>query len=88
MHTLAIQAFRAVFGFPKNTGSYDTAGKWQTVAFNLSDFNKTHEGTACDKALDKDGLTGLTFFVWAGGVNGTTCNPVIMIDNIRVVPIE
>lgn len=72
----------------KNTGSYDTAGKWQTVAFNLSDFNKTHEGTACDKALDKDGLTGLTFFVWAGGVNGTTCNPVIMIDNIRVVSIE
>ena len=33
-------------------------------------------------------LTGLTFFVRAGGVEGKDCNPVIMIDNIRVVPIE
>lgn len=72
----------------KNSGSFDTAGKWTTVAFNLSDFNKTHEGNACSKALDKNMLTGLTFFVWHGGVAGTTCSPVIRIDNIRVVPIE
>lgn len=71
-----------------NTGSYDTGGKWTTVSVNLSDFNKTHEGTKCDVSFDKTMLTGLAFFVWQGGVAGTTCNPVIMIDNIRVVPIE
>jgi len=31
-------------------------------------------------------ISGLTFFVWNGGVSGTDCNPVICIDNIRVVP--
>jgi hypothetical protein len=55
---------------------------------NLSEFNKTHEGNKCDRTFDKTMLTGLTFFVWAGGVEGKDCNPVIMIDNIRVVPIE
>ncbi len=72
----------------KNTGSYDTGGKWTTVSMNLSEFNKTHEGNKCDRTFDKTMLTGLTFFVWAGGVEGKDCNPVIMIDNIRVVPIE
>ncbi len=72
----------------RNSGSYDTAGKWTTVSFNLSDFNKTHEGNKCDKSLDMKSMTGLSFFVWNGGVEGKTCNPVIMIDNIRVVPIE
>lgn len=72
----------------KNTGTYDTSGKWITVSMNLSEFNKTHEGNKCDTALDNTMLTGLTFFVWQGGVEGKDCNPVIMIDNIRVVPIE
>ncbi len=72
----------------KNTGSYDTADKWVTVSFNLSDFNKTHEGAASGTSFTKNDLTGLVFFVWAGGVAGTDCDPVICIDNIRVVPIE
>ena len=71
-----------------NNGSYDTGGKWTTVSLNLSDFNKTHEGTPCDVSLDKTMLTGLTFFVWHGGLAGTECTPFIMVDNIRVVPIE
>ena len=71
-----------------NSGSYDTANKWVTVSFKLSDFNKTHEGAACDTTFSKDYLTGLTFFVWNGGVAGTDCEPVLCIDNIRVVPIE
>ena len=61
----------------KNTGSYDTGGKWTTVSMNLSEFNKTHEGNKCDRTFDKTMLTGLTFFVWAGGVEGKDCNPVI-----------
>ena len=72
----------------KNTGSYDTGGKWVTVSLNLADFNKTHEGNKCDVAFDKTMLAGLTFFVWGGGVEGKDCTPIIMIDNIRVVPVE
>ena len=71
-----------------STGSYDTADKWITVSFRLSDFNKTHEGAACGTTFSADYLTGLTFFVWHGGVAGTDCDPVLCIDNIRVVPIE
>lgn len=72
----------------KDTGSYDTADKWVTVSFKLSDFNKTNEGGVCATNFSKDFLTGLTFFVWHGGVAGTDCSPVLCIDNIRVVPIE
>ena len=72
----------------KNSGSYDTADKWVTVSVPLSEFNKTHEGAACDKGISKDTMTGLTFFVWHGGVAGTDCSPIICIDNIRLVPIE
>ena len=72
----------------KDAGTYDTGDKWVTVSMKLSEFNKTHDGNKCDNALDKSRMTGLTFFVWNGGVAGTDCNPVICIDNIRVVPIE
>ena len=72
----------------RSTGSYDTNGKWVTVSLNLSDFNKTHEGNRCDVGFDKTMLDGLTFFVWNGGVEGKDCTPIIMIDNIRVVPVE
>lgn len=70
------------------TGTYNTGGKWVTASLNLSDFNKTHEGKPCDVPLDKTMFTGLTFFVWHGGLAGTECTPRIMVDNIRVVPIE
>lgn len=71
-----------------STGSYHTDGKWITVSMKLADCNKTHEGKACASPLTKDGLTGLTFFVWAGGLNGTACSPVICVDNIRIAPVE
>lgn len=70
------------------SGSYDTRGRWITVSLPMSSFNYTHEGNACGTALSKNDFTGLTFFVWNGGVTGTDCDPVICIDNIRVVPIE
>ena len=72
----------------QTTGSYDTGDQWVTMSMNLSEFNRTHEGQSCGNALTKDDFTGLTFFVWNGGVEGTDCNPVICIDNIRVVPIK
>ncbi len=72
----------------KDTGSYDTGNRWLTVSMKLSDFNKTHEGAKSDNTLNAKGLSGLSFFVWNGGLEGVDCNPVICIDNIRVVPIE
>lgn len=69
------------------TGTYFTKG-WETVSVKLSDFNKTHEGGKSDAALGLQHFAGLTFFVWHGGVAGTTCNPIIAVDNIRIVPIE
>lgn len=70
------------------TGSYDTGDQWATASMPLANFTYTNSGEACTNALSKDGLTGVTFFVWAGGVEGQDCSPIICIDNIRVVPIN
>lgn len=70
------------------TGSYDTGGQWRTVSVALNTFTFTHEGGACGTPLDKTYFDGLTLFVWNGGIAGTDCDPVICIDNIRVVPVE
>jgi hypothetical protein len=69
----------------KETGTYQTDG-WITVSFPLSDFNYTHEGAESTNKLTADMISGLTFYVWNGGVAGKDCNPHICIDNIRVVP--
>ncbi len=69
----------------KETGTYQTDG-WITVSFPLSDFIYTFDGAECANKLTADMISGLTFFVWNGGVAGTDCNPHICIDNIRVVP--
>lgn len=79
---------RAVWTPWTSTGSYDTADKWVTVSIPFTNFNKSFDGKECATAFSKNYLTGLTFFVWNGGVEGTTCNPVLAIDNIRVVPTE
>ena len=70
-------------------GSYDTADKWVTVSFPLTDFNKTAGGDVCGTTFDKNFLHGLAFFAWDNGTpnSGTPGSPVIAIDNIRVVPI-
>lgn len=72
----------------KNTGSYDTADQWVTVTMPLNTFTYTCDGGSSGSNLKPDMLTGLTFFVWNGGVEGSDCSPVILIDNIRVVPVE
>jgi len=69
----------------KETGTYQTDG-WVTVSFPLSDFIYTYDGAECANKLTADMISGLTFYVWNGGVAGTDCNPHICIDNIRVVP--
>lgn len=72
----------------KATGSYDTADRWTTVSMPLNTFTYSFDGGSAGNGLKPDMLTGLTFFVWNGGVEGRDCSPVILIDNIRVVPVE
>ena len=35
---------------------------------------------------DVSDFANLQMFVWAGGVAGVECSPLLYIDNIRVVP--
>ncbi len=79
---------RALYIPWRSSGSYDTADEWVTVSIPLNTFTYTHEGGNCGNSLNTNMLTGLTFFVWNGGIEGTDCSPVILIDNIRVVPVE
>lgn len=79
---------RALYIPWKSAGSFDTGGEWQTASIPLNTFTYTHEGASSGTTLKPDQLTGLTFFVWNGGVEGSDCSPVIAIDNIRVVPVE
>ena len=69
------------------TGSYDTGGKWVTVTLPIAtSFVYNEEGSPASIPLTEKDFTGLTIFVWGGGVVGTDCEPVIKIDNVRVVP--
>lgn len=70
----------------KESGSYQTEG-WTTVSVPLSKFTYTPTGGTCSNALTKEMLGGLTFFVYAGGVDGTDCDIHMCIDNIRIVPL-
>ena len=67
------------------TGSYDTGGKWVTVTLPLSTFKYLEDGTPAGTPLTAENFTGLTLFIWNGVQNGTTCHPIIRIDNIRAV---
>ena len=67
------------------TGSYDTGGKWTTVTLPLSTFKYKNDGTPSGTPLTSDCFSGLTLFIWSGVTSGTTCHPIIRIDNIRAV---
>ena len=67
------------------TGSYDTGGKWTTVTLPLSTFKYKNDGTPAGTPLTADCFSGLTLFIWSGVTSGTTCHPIIRIDNIRAV---
>ena len=68
------------------SGSYQTDG-WVTVSFPLTDFKYDHTGGTLEMA-PKGNYCCLTFFVYHGGITGTSSTPYICIDNIRVVPNE
>lgn len=72
----------------EETGSYDTNNQWVTVTLKMSEFNKLVSGLASDTEFTQDRFAGLSIFLRGGGVDGEECEPIICIDNIRVVPVE
>jgi len=76
---------RALWTPWRATGSFDTGGKWQTVTIPISNFKYKNDGTPASVPLEAKNFTGLTLFIWSGVTSGTTCNPIIRIDNIRAV---
>jgi hypothetical protein len=76
---------RALWTPWSKTGSYDTGGKWTTVTIPISTFKYKNDGTAAGTPLTSENFTGLTLFIWSGVTSGTTCHPIIRIDNIRAV---
>lgn len=79
---------RALYRPWQSTGSYDTADQWVTVTVPFSAFSFTFEGGPSGGSLTADHFASLTIFVVSGGLNGTECQPVIKIDNIRAVPLK
>ena len=74
---------------------YDTAGKWVTVTIPFADFVMDYDGNKLDgKFFSSTADFGsFNIFIIRGGYNdksalpeGVECNPIIKIDNIRVVP--
>lgn len=72
---------------------YNTEGKWVTVTIPLSDFVYDYDG---NKGLSYSGVndfSAFNIFIVKGAYDdatvlpqGVECNPIIKIDNIRVVP--
>ncbi|MBO4664527.1 MAG: hypothetical protein J5663_08970 [Bacteroidaceae bacterium] len=78
---------RALYRPWTETGSYDTGGKWITVSIPIaSSFTFNFDGSGLDYNLKTEDFASFTMFVIGGGVKGTACNPIIRIDNIRVIP--
>ena len=66
------------------TESYKTSG-WITVSVPLTEFIYAGDGSICSNHLTANMISGVTFFVWNGGLDGVDCTPTLCIDNIRVV---
>ncbi len=78
---------RALYRPWTSSGSFDTGDQWITVTIPIkSSFTYGFSGAVASGSLKADDFSSLLIFVVGGGVNGTECNPIIKIDNIRAVP--
>jgi hypothetical protein len=73
---------------------YNTGGKWVTVTIPIKDFTWDWDGSSMSSTyLSANDFGAFCIFIVKGGYNdksvfpeGVDCNPLIKIDNIRVVP--
>lgn len=73
---------------------YHTSGKWMTVTIPFSEFIYDYDGNKLSNGYSSStDFANLVIFVVKGSYNdktvlpdGVDCNPIIKIDNIRVVP--
>ncbi len=73
---------------------YSTNGQWVTVTMPISDFVWDYDGSKITSTyLSANDFAAFCIFIIRGGYNdksslpeGVECNPLIKIDNIRVVP--
>ena len=78
---------RALYRPWTTSGSYDTGDQWVTVTIPIaSSFVYNFDGSGLSYSLKESDFASLTIFVIGGGVNGTECQPLIKIDNIRAIP--
>lgn len=72
-----------------NGGSFDTGGKWITVTVPFSEFTYNADGSTGKTPLSgPEDFASLIIWPWNGGLTGTACEPIFMIDNIRAVPVK
>lgn len=76
---------RGIYRPWESAGSFDTDDEWITVTMPISEFTYNFDGSAQETPLASDDFASLTFFLTAGGVEGTECTPILKIDNIRAV---
>ena len=68
------------------TQPFHTADQWITVSIPLTQAAYDFNGGNATQGLTPECFSSFTIFVVGGGVEGVDCNPVIKLDNIRVVP--
>lgn len=69
-----------------DTGSFDTGGEWQTITVPFSSFNMFWDGSLATGRLTPESFANLELFFAAGTESeGTPCQPIFKIDNIRAV---
>jgi hypothetical protein len=78
---------RALYRPWTTTGSFDTGDEWITVSLPLSAaFVYSYNGALCPSTLSKDSFASIWMALYGGGIEGTDCQTIIKIDNIRIVP--
>ncbi len=78
---------RGIYRPWEESGSFDTNDEWITVTIPFSDFVYNYDGSRVkSQTLSPDAFASLILWVNGGGVTGTACNPILMLDNLRAVP--
>lgn len=64
---------------------FHTTGKWITVSYPLNDCVYNQNGGKGTTPLTEADFSSLVLFITGGGITGTECTPLVLIDNIRAV---